>query len=215
MPSIITKIENRSDSQKHPTSLLMGELWSTHFENFTQNRPHYNQALWGPSQYNMLSYQYKDPHYKYKTVSQPSHLQYGNPYTWERRCLYWDGALVIPFPLPCQCFWPCDLCCQPYGFWLTEFMVLLRGKNMSQQSAYNIIIQGLVAENTAQSIQDIARIMIKLRHGNTFDITGLGIITATCVARFLACTSAAFIEQHHQDDAMIWKCFSQYWPFAK
>ena len=38
----------------------------------------------------MSSYQYRDSHVKYKTVSRPSYLQHGNPHTWER---YWDGAL--------------------------------------------------------------------------------------------------------------------------
>ena len=43
----------------------------------------------------MSSYQYRDPHVKNKMVSRPSYLQHGNPYTWERQSLYWDGALVI------------------------------------------------------------------------------------------------------------------------
>ena len=43
---------------------------------------------------NMSSYHCRDPHVKDKTVSRPSYLQHGNPYTWERRSLYWDGAQV-------------------------------------------------------------------------------------------------------------------------
>ena len=41
-----------------------------------------------------MSYQYRDSHVKDKTVSRPSYLWYGNPHTWERWSLYWDGALV-------------------------------------------------------------------------------------------------------------------------
>ena len=32
-----------------------------------------------------------DPHVKDKTVWRPSYLSHGNPHTWERRALYWDG----------------------------------------------------------------------------------------------------------------------------
>ena len=35
---------------------------------------------------------YRDPHVKDKTVSRPSYLEHGNPHTWERHSLYWDGA---------------------------------------------------------------------------------------------------------------------------
>ena len=42
------------------------------------------------------SYQYRDPHVKDKRVSWPSHLEHGNPNIWERRSLYWDGALFLP-----------------------------------------------------------------------------------------------------------------------
>ena len=44
---------------------------------------------------NMSSYQYRDPHVKDKTVSRPSYLKHGNPHTWKRWSLYWDGALVV------------------------------------------------------------------------------------------------------------------------
>ena len=40
----------------------------------------------------MSSKQFRDPHVKDKTVSRPSYLQHGNPHTWERRSLYWDGS---------------------------------------------------------------------------------------------------------------------------
>ena len=43
----------------------------------------------------MLSYQYRDPDVKAKTVSRPSYLEHGNPHTWERLSLYWDGAQAI------------------------------------------------------------------------------------------------------------------------
>ena len=43
----------------------------------------------------MLSYQYLDPRVKdKKMVSRPSYLKHGNPPTWERRSLYWDGAQI-------------------------------------------------------------------------------------------------------------------------
>ena len=42
----------------------------------------------------MSSYQYRDPRVKDKTVSRSSFLQHGNPHTWERWSLYWDGAMV-------------------------------------------------------------------------------------------------------------------------
>ena len=40
----------------------------------------------------MSPYQYRDPHVKDKIVSRPSYLNHGNPHTWERRSLYWNGA---------------------------------------------------------------------------------------------------------------------------
>ena len=40
----------------------------------------------------MLSYPYRDPHVKDKTVSRPSYLQHGDSHTWKRRSLYLDGA---------------------------------------------------------------------------------------------------------------------------
>ena len=43
----------------------------------------------------MQSYQYRDSHVKDKTVSRPSYLKHGNPHTWERPSLYWDGAQVF------------------------------------------------------------------------------------------------------------------------
>ena len=41
---------------------------------------------------NMSSYQYREFHVKDKAVSRPSNLEHGNPHTWERRYLYWDGT---------------------------------------------------------------------------------------------------------------------------
>ena len=41
-----------------------------------------------------MSYQYGDPNVKDKTISRQFYLYHGNPHTWERRSLYWDGALV-------------------------------------------------------------------------------------------------------------------------
>ena len=37
-------------------------------------------------------------HYEDKTVSWPFYLYNGNPHIWERRSLYWDGALLPPGP---------------------------------------------------------------------------------------------------------------------
>ena len=51
----------------------------------------------------MLSYQYRDPHVKDKTVSRPSYLYHGNPHTWERQSLYWDGVQLLSR----------DICVQP------------------------------------------------------------------------------------------------------
>ena len=43
----------------------------------------------------MSSYQYRDPHVKDKTVLRLSYLSHGNPHTWERQPVYWDGVLVL------------------------------------------------------------------------------------------------------------------------
>ena len=48
----------------------------------------------------MSSYQYRDSYVKDKTVSRPSYLWHGNPNTWERPSLYWDGPLA-PEAGPC------------------------------------------------------------------------------------------------------------------
>ena len=50
----------------------------------------------------MPSYQYRDPHVEDKTVSRPSYLEHGNPHTWKRRSLYWDGALTDCPVLPTE-----------------------------------------------------------------------------------------------------------------
>ena len=57
----------------------------------------YSTVMWPGARLNIKipSYQYRDPHVKEKTVSRPSYLQHGNPHTWERRSLYWDGALNV------------------------------------------------------------------------------------------------------------------------
>ena len=55
---------------------------------------------WGPGSrldIKMLSYQYRDSHYKDKTVSQPSHLYNGNPYTWK------DHLYIEKGPWSLQC----------------------------------------------------------------------------------------------------------------
>ena len=49
---------------------------------------------WGCLNIKMSSYQYRDPHVKDKMVSRPSYFWHGNPHTWKRRSLYWDGALL-------------------------------------------------------------------------------------------------------------------------
>ena len=41
-----------------------------------------------------MTYQYRNSHYKDKTVVRPSYLYNGNPYP-ERPSLYWKGALII------------------------------------------------------------------------------------------------------------------------
>ena len=43
-----------------------------------------------------MSFQYRDPHDKDKTVSRPSYLYRGNPHIWERQSLYWNGGPAIP-----------------------------------------------------------------------------------------------------------------------
>ena len=58
--------------------------------------------MYGPGSHlniKMSSYQYRDPHVKDKTVSRPSYLQHGNPHTWERRSLYWDGTQITSFKI--------------------------------------------------------------------------------------------------------------------
>ena len=55
---------------------------------FTDFLPLFHQVLdWGRLNIKM-SYQYKDPHVKDKTVSRPCYLYDGYPNTWKRRCLY-------------------------------------------------------------------------------------------------------------------------------
>ena len=86
------------------------------------------EIIWKPGGHfniKMLSYQYR---VKDKTVSQPSYLYHGNPHTWERRSLYWDGALVfIDEPLLfCGCW--CDF--KKFWSWLLSWL-----KN-SQHTAY-------------------------------------------------------------------------------
>ena len=54
------------------------------------------KKLGGRLNIKMLSYQYRDPHVKDKTVSPPSYLQHRNQPTWERQSLYWDGAQNLP-----------------------------------------------------------------------------------------------------------------------
>ena len=61
----------------------------------------FSAAFRGRLNIKMPSYHYRDPHGKDKTVSRPSYLKHGNPHTWERRSLYWDGALVPLAYLSC------------------------------------------------------------------------------------------------------------------
>ena len=53
----------------------------------------FKQTAGGRLNIRMSFYKYRDSHVKDKTVSRPSYLKRGNPHTWERRSLYWDGAL--------------------------------------------------------------------------------------------------------------------------
>ena len=50
----------------------------------------------------MLSCQYRDSHYKYKTVSQLPCLYNGNPHTWERQSWNWDTALESQHLRACE-----------------------------------------------------------------------------------------------------------------
>ena len=39
-----------------------------------------------------MSYRYWDPHVQYKTVSRPSYIYHGNPFTWEKGLHIETGA---------------------------------------------------------------------------------------------------------------------------
>ena len=91
------------------------------------------------------SYQYRDPHVKYKTVLWPSDLQHGNPHTWERWSLYWAGALVTTFSVV---IWANDNLLS-LGSWI--FRIKLH-RNFHRNS--NILIQ----ENHLQNVGHFVRV---------------------------------------------------------
>ena len=65
---------------------------------------HIETEPWGPSQYKVPCYQYKDSHYKARTASWPSFLQNVNPHTWK------DSLYIEMGPCSCSC------CCGVHSF---------------------------------------------------------------------------------------------------
>ena len=99
-----------------------------------------------------ISYQYRDPHLKDKTISRPSYLKHGNAYTWERWSFYWDGAQVIHMR-KLEGLWPknCWGVRDPNWFLIsfcgsiTHYKIKKRKMELVAFSHYNDAIMGAIA----------------------------------------------------------------------